>query len=448
MPTLRRLRRPLVLGLIVALLAAFAALAHAGAAPGQQAATTCPRVAVLASRGSGDPLDRRTKMSAPGQLFYGTLAKLVPGTQPWANPYHAVGVWSWNLKKIGPELLNGLGAGTKLSGLGLGAYNGSVVGGSKMLTQHIRHLAASCALNTTIVLVGYSQGAQVTADVYQRDLTNVERQMVAAVVLFGDPYFNRHDKTADRGSYSGRRGGILGQRPIFGEGPLVLSYCHSHDPICQGVGERIGPNVVLDPGAFTFRQHTNYTKHGEPQQAARLVAAVPEVRGPDATLAAPIYPSGVLRQLRVFHGPVLVPTLIPRKWPPTTLLAWLEYESEQPNSPISPVTPRADYYSIAWPFPAPDAPHSVHAGGGGLDGSAPSPDDCKADHAPGTRCPAFTIDGLKVDFTTGSGGGFYSWRECHHDYDINDGSATPIVEIKATIKSLRVLPGTGSCRAP
>ena len=68
-----------------------------------------------------------------------------------------------------------------------------------MLTGHIQHLSA-CALQTTIVLVGYSQGAQVTADVYQRDLTDAQRQMVAAIVLFGNPYFNRHDSAADRGA--------------------------------------------------------------------------------------------------------------------------------------------------------------------------------------------------------------------------------------------------------
>lgn len=97
--------------------------------------------------------------------------------------------------------------------------------------------------------------------------------MVVAVVLFGDTYFNRQDKAADRGSYSGRRGGLFGQRPVFGGPALVLSYCHSHDPICQGVGERIGPFPVVDPGSLTFRQHTNYAAHGEPQQAAALVAS-------------------------------------------------------------------------------------------------------------------------------------------------------------------------------
>ena len=57
--------------------------------------------------------------------------------------------------------------------------------------------------------------------------------MVAAMVLFGDPYFNRQAKKVDRGSYSGRRGGILGERPLFDHKAFILSYCHSHDPICK-----------------------------------------------------------------------------------------------------------------------------------------------------------------------------------------------------------------------
>jgi hypothetical protein len=71
--------------------------------------------------------------------------------------------------------------------------------------------------------------------------------MVAAVVLFGDPYFNRHDSNVDRGTFSERRGGILGERPQFSGRAVVLSYCHSHDPICQGVASRIGPVPVVDP---------------------------------------------------------------------------------------------------------------------------------------------------------------------------------------------------------
>lgn len=228
----------------------------------------CPAVAVLASRGSGDTLGKDNGLSAPGKLFASQLADLVGDVRPWANPYHAVGVFSLNLRKFGPQLLNGIGGASKLSGLGLGAYHDSVLGGEQALRRKLADLAANCGRLTAVVLVGYSQGAQVTADVYQRDLTATEKRMVVGSVLFGDTYFNRHDKAVDRGSYSGRRGGLFGERPIFHGSATVLSFCHSHDPICQGVGERVGPIPVIDPGSLTFRQHTNYDRFGEPREAA------------------------------------------------------------------------------------------------------------------------------------------------------------------------------------
>jgi hypothetical protein len=93
-------------------------------------------------------------------------------------------------------------------------------------------------------------------------LTEAERKRVAAVILFGDPYFNGGDRAVDRGSFSGRRDGILGRQSRFSDTPLILSFCHSHDPICQGIGFRIGPTRTPDAGALTFRKHLNYTTSG------------------------------------------------------------------------------------------------------------------------------------------------------------------------------------------
>ena len=200
-------------------------------------APPCATVSVLASRGSGDTLGTDKGLSAPGQLFADTLASLVPGAaEPWANPYNAVGVFSLNLRQAAQQELNGLGALTQLSGLGLGAYHESVVGGQTKLASEIKTMTSGNCAATPLVLVGYSQGAQVAADVFQRDLTATQRSHIVAVVLFGDPYFNGGDWTVDRGSFSsGRRDGALGKRPVFNAGKtLVLSYCHSHDPICQG----------------------------------------------------------------------------------------------------------------------------------------------------------------------------------------------------------------------
>ena len=262
--------------ILVALAGAIGAMtATAPSAGAARQAVPCATVAVLASRGSGDTLGQDKGLSAPGQQFATHLAQLLGGAAtPWANPYPAVGVFSWPWQHMS-QVVNGLGAATKLSGLGLGAYHDSVVNGETKLASEIKLLESSSCATTPLVLVGYSQGAQVTADVYQRDLTDAQRQMVAAIVLFGDPYFNATNKTVDRGSYSGRRNGLLGTRPTFptNERTLILSYCHSHDPICQGFYYRLGgTNISFDPATIPPHQHTNYTNFNEPEQAAQQVA--------------------------------------------------------------------------------------------------------------------------------------------------------------------------------
>ena len=270
---MRALFFPVILVALAGLIGAMTATAPSAGAARQ--AVPCATVAVLASRGSGDTLGQDKGLSAPGQQFATHLAQLLGGAAtPWANPYPAVGVFSWPWQHMS-QLVNGLGAATKLSGLGLGAYHDSVVNGETKLASEIKLLESSSCATTPLVLVGYSQGAQVTADVYQRDLTDAQRQMVAAIVLFGDPYFNATNKTVDRGSYSGRRNGLLGTRPTFptNERTLILSYCHSHDPICQGFYYRLGgTNISFDPATIPPHQHTNYTNFNEPQKAAQQIA--------------------------------------------------------------------------------------------------------------------------------------------------------------------------------
>lgn len=242
-----------------------------GARATSTSTANCAPVEILSNRGSGDSIyDKHNGLGAPGYAVWRQLEKLIPGVgYPWANPYSAVGVFGWDLR----QLANGAGAGTKLSGLGLGAYHDSAVEGTSKLASQITTFAAKCRNVSKLVLIGYSQGAQVAGDVFQRKLTTAEKKMVAAVVLFGDPYFNGGDRKVARSSFSGRRDGILGRRPAFKTGDsLVLSYCHSHDPICQGLFFRVGPTRTPDPGSLTFRQHLNYTGFGEPTEIAVQVA--------------------------------------------------------------------------------------------------------------------------------------------------------------------------------
>ena len=158
-----------------------------------------------------------------------------------ANTYPAKG----NFSLLGAALHTG------------GSYYSSVVQGKDWLSNEIATIGARCP-SAKMILTGYSQGAQVTADVYQNGSTS----HVLAVVLFGDPYFNSRDSRVDRGNFRvGPKGG-LGSRPKF-NGGHVLSYCHANDPVCQ-----FGSNPIA-----LFTNHSNYDKLNEPAQAAQAVAS-------------------------------------------------------------------------------------------------------------------------------------------------------------------------------
>ena len=204
----------------------------------------CVPYVIIDTRGSGEPQET---LSPPGAWFRAEWERLHPSTSvvTFKNPYPAVGAWSFP------------GAGIKLPG----AYNKSVVAGKTWLGQELSRLASNCRGQTKILLTGYSQGAQVTADVVQQGTVSD----VFGVVLFGDPYFNSRDEV-DRGDFERGRNGVLGRRPLF-RAPLrkqVLSFCHDHDPVCQG---------PLHNGEYGTSQHKTYDKLGEPEEAAELLAA-------------------------------------------------------------------------------------------------------------------------------------------------------------------------------
>jgi len=169
--------------------------------------------------------------------------------------------------------LNGLGALARNANIG--TYHGSVMDGEANLKRMIQQEIAWCGpVGTKLLLDGYSQGAQVTADVYQ-SLNSQQRQFVLGVVLFGDPRYNHLSFAAIAPRDNN---GIL---PVRGEFPAdsrgkVLSYCHARDPICQGLGQL----VLHGDGA-----HKTYSTLGEPQAAADIllknVTAKPTPPAPD-----------------------------------------------------------------------------------------------------------------------------------------------------------------------
>lgn len=139
----------------------------------------------------------------------------------------------------------------------VGRYHDSVKAGERELRQLIERERRRCNRATQLVLVGYSQGAQVSGDVYS-DLRGKLRDTIAGVVLFGDPRYRRSSYAAQA---KRRHNGILRARDEFpraGRG-RVLSYCHGRDLICQTYGT---------PGP-----HGTYASAGDAQQAAAKIAA-------------------------------------------------------------------------------------------------------------------------------------------------------------------------------
>jgi hypothetical protein len=193
------------------------------------AAPSCPKYMLVDSRGSGEtkgvfsPPAEEFAVAFEGALgLYGQHA-----VQYKSNPYPAVSVFGW----YPGDIANGIGAFIHKSDLG--AYHDSVDDGEGDLTKIIKtQLGGGCASQTKIILLGYSQGAQVSGDVYQ-GLSPTEASHVGAVVLFGDPLYNHRDKVADQATRD--LDGALGTRPAFraSKATDVLSYCNEKDPICQ-----------------------------------------------------------------------------------------------------------------------------------------------------------------------------------------------------------------------
>jgi cutinase-like protein len=189
--------------------------------------TRCPAVILYFSRGSG----QRPALNSPGIELYRALWKRY-GRHEVArveNGYPAVPVTS--------EI-----RGRKLPDLRFGRYRKSVAQGVTSARVGIRDLVSLCP-QSHLILGGYSQGAQVTR-ITLGDLTSREQARVAAVLLFGDPYFNpKEDVVTYFPSENRKRHGILVTR--FNARSIrispryrgrIFSWCHRRDIICQGQG--------------------------------------------------------------------------------------------------------------------------------------------------------------------------------------------------------------------
>ena len=212
-------------------------------------ASNCAPYIVIDSRGSGET----GGLSPPGSAFVNKFRKLKAPARVSVipNPYPAVGWTSF------------LGAVLQLPA----GYHESVAAGSTWLRSELSQLGTACP-HAKFILTGYSQGAQVAGDVYQRR----SYPKVLGVVLFGDPYFNSRDSKVDQGSFVRGLNGNLGTRPVFGATMRghVRSYCHNHDPVCQG------PLSFAELALYRFTRHSNYddSRLAEPEDAAVYFAGL------------------------------------------------------------------------------------------------------------------------------------------------------------------------------
>ncbi len=205
---------PLAL-LAIVLLAVFGSTSSASAA--------CPPYEVIGARGSGQNdskmLKQTEEMGPEVHDFYVSLRVLLGSG--------VVGGYGVQYPAINVKSRSGVAAFLHLPG----GYTDSVRAGVADVLARIEARRARCKDKTRFVLAGYSQGAQVMGDVLgHADV----RGSVAAVALFGDPYFNA-DSWSARGSFDSSYYGVFGPRDewpssLYGR---VFSYCHYHDIICN-----------------------------------------------------------------------------------------------------------------------------------------------------------------------------------------------------------------------
>jgi hypothetical protein len=190
-----------------------------GSAP-SASASTCSKLLVIGARGSGEPYTNiQHGLGTPNFVAWQQIQKRVPSANVYGLPYPATPLNSLE------NLTNG--------------YWNSVSTGTVMLLTIIQQQVTTCP-SQRISLLGYSQGAQVVADILPQIAVNANlRAHIATVTLFGDPRFNP-SSPIDRGSYSSR---LQGLEPAMGVDsarivsstwfPAMRSYCVTGDFICN-----------------------------------------------------------------------------------------------------------------------------------------------------------------------------------------------------------------------
>jgi cutinase len=251
----RRTGRPAAAGLgalviLGALLCGAPAQAEAGEATN---ARGCPNVILYFARGSGQKLaEAPTGFSVPGQQVFEAVARRYRrgAVGSMADAYLAVSVRSF---------FEGL--------YGLSARNGA-----ETATQNLTDLHRLCP-NSWLVLGGYSQGAHAIRATLPL-LGQVVRDRIAAVILFGDPYFSPGEPYVvalssfrDRGRRGVLRFSTIRAPAIEQEfNGRVFSWCRRSDAICQTLGGKRAHKLYAGP-----EPHNPMADHVEADEAAKRI---------------------------------------------------------------------------------------------------------------------------------------------------------------------------------
>jgi acetylxylan esterase len=231
-------RRFLSTAVAGAVAAAGLAASVAGAMPASATASTgsCPAVQLIVARASTE---------SPGDGVIGALATLIQGD---------VNATVGNEAVVYPATLTN--------------YASSVAKGDSAMATDIENAVSSCP-NEKIILLGYSQGAQVVGDVLAgggggpelgpetAPVPAADAAKVIAAIQFGDPRHQPNLSPIDLGTDPGAQGIFpvqTGQsRAAFGT--ILRSWCDTGDPFCAGgnnLEAHLDYTTKYDTAANTF----------------------------------------------------------------------------------------------------------------------------------------------------------------------------------------------------
>jgi hypothetical protein len=201
-------------------------------------AINCSNVVFIGARGSGEQyLTSSFGMGRTVKAVYDNVAAQVPGLQAWGVIYDAIPAVSI------PDFPSDVQKSVEI--------------GRETTNAFMSRQLAACP-NQKFLLVGYSQGAMVVADVINGLNANTASHVVG-VGMLGDPLFNPKLKE-DAGDYDKRYGGILGQRPEIEKSFLkkTTSFCAKGDFICNSSLVNIGSCTIFFPDSCPHYRYDSY----------------------------------------------------------------------------------------------------------------------------------------------------------------------------------------------